>query len=66
MTVLLHSVLTASCYNQHFLISTLPPVNPKAALPKSIFKQHFTLFKQQISESADRHFTPPPSSIDDL
>jgi len=37
MTVLLHSVLTVSCYNQHFLVSILPPVNPKSARPISIF-----------------------------
>jgi len=36
MTILLNSVLTVSCYNQHFLVSILPPVTPKSAWPISI------------------------------
>jgi len=36
MTVLLHSVLTVSCYNQHFC-QHFTPVNPKSAWPSSIF-----------------------------
>jgi len=37
MTILLHFVLTVSCYNQHFLSSILPPVTPKSAGPNSTF-----------------------------
>src|SRR6218665_4011101 len=32
MTVLLHSVLTVSCYNQHFLVSIYPLYNPQISM----------------------------------
>jgi len=59
MRVLLHSVLTVSCYNQHFLISILPPLNPKSAGPSTIFL--ISIFLSPNSESANQHFTPAVS-----
>jgi len=60
MTVLLHSVLTVTCYNQHFLISILPPVNSKSAWPNSISNQHFTLTKSENLWISKSSFYRPP------
>jgi len=55
MTAFLHSVLTVTCYNQHFVISVLPPGNSNSAWPISIFWSavypHQTA-TQRISKSA--------------
>src|SRR6218665_3544453 len=59
MTVLLHSALTVSCYNQHFLISILFPGNPKSAWKISIF---VGILPSPISESVNQHFTPGRTS----
>jgi len=56
MTVLLHSVLTVSCYNQHFLISFLPPCKPQIIMAN----QHFliSILPSRNSKSPNQHFTP--------
>ena len=52
MTVLLHSVLTVSCYKQHFLISILPSPTSELA------NQHFTLGPFLCDQPFFQDFSP--------
>src|SRR6218665_1924683 len=61
MTVLLQSVLTVTCYNQHFLISILPTVNCKSAfypLPPDVYDSSIRiwLLQQKHINSSKRQF----------